>query len=493
MRRRIALIIIVILWIALFSYNVMAITDNAEIIDLNNSNTDVAMSELSPKQSDKELTPKLLVKCNGKELIEGQDYTVKYKKRAKKDIKNGSLGPRIIIKGKGLYKKALEYSYELDRTNIYVSANGNDQATGDIYHPLKTVQRALYATRPGSTVWLKEGIYKGNNIFTQSGSEADGYITIRPFENEEVTLTNKKGKKGAIFSTEGNSYIKIQKLKIANMKAKDVYGVLMLGGESHIYIEDCEFSNIATSKPGSKKRPGGNANAILLLGEGENKDQSINNIYITGNKVHDNVNGWSENISIAGNCENIYVYNNEVFNNTNIGIDFYGNAEYCNSKEFDQPRNCECIGNTVYNCKSFYAENAGIYVDGARDILVSGNSVYKNSYGIEIGSEEWRDFYDENNQVKNIQVIDNRISENSECGLRLGGFTNDETTGVVTSCLIEGNSFANNGSDNTEIILSKCNNIVFKNNSFQNGLGYESVVKYDDCIDRNKISNILFQ
>lgn len=47
------------------------------------------------------------------------------------------------------------------------------------------------------------------------------------------------------------------------------------------------------------------------------------------NTLTNNLLGYSEAISIMGNCENIYVLNNTLNNNTNIGIDFNGNNDNC--------------------------------------------------------------------------------------------------------------------------------------------------------------------
>lgn len=36
--------------------------------------------------------------------------------------------------------------------------------------------------------------------------------------------------------------------------------------------------------------------------------------------------------------------------------------------------------------------------------MVKGNKVYKNPYGIEVGSEEWRSYYTDSNCVRNIKI-----------------------------------------------------------------------------------------
>jgi hypothetical protein len=48
----------------------------------------------------------------------------------------------------------------------------------------------------------------------------------------------------------------------------------------------------------------------------------------------------------------------------------------------DVARNGVIRGNVVYNCKSPYASAAGIYADGADDVLIERNICYNNQYGL---------------------------------------------------------------------------------------------------------------
>lgn len=344
---------------------------------------------------------------------------------------------------------------------------------------------ALKNAEPADSILLKEGVYCGDFKCEVSGQE-DKQIQIASYLGERATVTLSPDKSGAAIHMNGCENIVISDITFADMRGENVYGISMTGGESNITIRNCEFKDIETTDPGTENKAGGEANAILLLGETQTP---ISNISIENNKIHNIVNGWSENISVAGNCENIYVKENVVYDCTNIGIDFYGNAEYCENPGLDQPRNCECTGNRIYNCNSFYAANAGIYVDGAYDILIENNEVYGNDYGIEIGSEEWRDYYGKDNLVRGITVNNNDIHDNTECGLRIGGWTDDDTTGTVTDCVISENRFENN---ETEILLAKCSNIRFKGNKFDKGVSCKEAVEYDDAISKDKITKIIF-
>ena len=90
-----------------------------------------------------------------------------------------------------------------------------------------------------------------------------------------MNISNKDNISAAVFDMGGQSYIKIQKLHIGNIKAENVCGILMKNSESSIVIEKCEFRNIITTRPGSIEKPGGEANAVLLLGEKKKRQYCI--------------------------------------------------------------------------------------------------------------------------------------------------------------------------------------------------------------------------
>ena len=172
-----------------------------------------------------------------------------------------------------------------------------------------------------------------------------------------------------------------------------------------------------------------------------------------------------------------------MYDNTNIGIDFYGNAGYCSIPALDQPRYCVAAGNIVYGSICGYAECAGLYVDGARDIVLENNILHDNMYGIEIGSEELQADY----PVKNIIARNNLVYNNSAGGIRVGGY-DKKKTGYVTATKIYNNTAVNNGEGeggwNGELCFVKCdgvdvrNNIVYKDNKNYPMIGGDLAKEY---------------
>ena len=96
------------------------------------------------------------------------------------------------------------------------------------------------------------------------------------------------------------------------------------------------------------------------------------------------------------------------------------------------------------------------------------------------------------NYVRDIKISENIMYNNLYCGLRIGGWSNDKTTGTVYDCKVINNDFSK-GNKKDEIILAKCDGILFKDNRFKNNSKCPENVKYDDGISRNKIKNIVFK
>ncbi len=368
--------------------------------------------------------------------------------------------------------------------SLYVAESGNDNNSGTADKPFRTIQAALDKVKAGQTIYVKKGTYTGINYFASSGTEGK-YITLRNYPGEKPFLT--ADKQGAILNTSGNDYIIIEGLEIGGFSAPIAQGILLDSDENHIIIRNNDIHDLVTTKPDENQD--GEANAILCYGEGKTKESSINNICIENNNVHNNTTGWCESVSVTGNTEYINIINNTVHDNTNIGIDFYGNAGYCSVKELDQPRFCIAAGNEIYNSVCDYADCAGLYVDGARDVILENNISHDNMYGIEIGSEEGNG----KPPVKNIIARNNLVYNNPSGGIAIGGY-NYKTTGYVTDCRIYNNTLVNNGDGengwNGELCFAKCdgidvrNNIIYKENEEYPMIGGE--------LNSNYVKNVTF-
>ena len=379
-------------------------------------------------------------------------------------------------------------------TDIYVSASyGNDDGgNGSYENPFLTVQKALDSVTPGHTVFLMGGTYNGRNTFTNSGGDGRP-IVVTAYPGSSVSVGLAPGESGAIFDINGKSNIEIRNLTLGYSYATWVYGVFMHGGEENININNCEFTNLATTAtPGA-----GGAYAVLAYGAGATDRETIRNITVYNNTIHNLYTGYSEAIAASGNVDSVHIDGNTIYEISNIGIDLYGGAGYCSDPALDQPRNCNISGNNVFQCVSPYNACAGIYVSGAKDSVIDGNFVYENAYGIEVASEHNNYYY----PTTNITVSNNTVHNNHDSGITIGG-TNPVTSGFVTNSFLTGNILYNNGlyindGANGEIHFEKCDGInvtdnIVRNHDYSNaviGCGYGMTSEY---VKNVKFTNNLY-
>ena len=370
------------------------------------------------------------------------------------------------------YKNLGEYNFNAPIVSnaIYASPNGNGNGTKNNPYSL---QDALDSVNKGQTLYLLGGTYTestGDGFYIETKGDANNYITIRNYPGATVIITNSNTSNESYGLQIGAycCYTVIEGIEIANVVAYNGYGIAIWGdGQDHLIFRNLNIHHIKTNATDPETEEDSSGNAILISGE---SDAPVSNVIVANCSMHDNITGWAETLSVTGNCEYVYVLENNVYDNSNIGIDFYGNAGYCETPSLDQPRYCVASGNTISNSKCGYADCAGLYVDGARDIILQYNTITDSQFGIEIGSEELQ----ENYPVKNILVRNNIIYNNTVVGIRVGGY-DKTTTGVVQSTTFANNTLVNNG---TEIIIAKVNGINFVNNIIKAGQG-KTVIRTD--------------
>ena len=359
---------------------------------------------------------------------------------------------------------------------LYASTKGHGSDC-TISNPciLKTAIKKL---KPGYILYLKEGEYNvGEGITINLKGSPNSYIIISSAPGEKAIITSECNKKElkydeiSLFLIEKSSYVIIENLIFKNSKAKELQGIVFYGGgQNHIIIRNNEFISLQTTKNGKK---GYEASGILLMGE----DSGIDNVIIFKNKLLNNVLGYSEAISIEGNCQHIYVLNNTLKNNSNIGIDFNGNTEACDVENLDQPRFSVAMYNHIEKSIASYNECAGIYVDGAKEIYIYENYVGYSQFGIEIGAEENKDHQ---NPITNIVVENNKLVGNIITGIRVGGFKKNLLS--VTNTKFIKNIISKS---KTSIIISKVDNISFEENQISDVTNYFIQMEFSKDYTKN--------
>lgn len=162
---------------------------------------------------------------------------------------------------------------------------------------------------------------------------------------------------------------------------------------------------------------------------------------------------------------------NRIFNGENIGIVAAGGYSANSVPALNYARNGVISENEVFNIDgttgpipAYQQHNGaiGIYVDGARDIIVERNRVYDSGRGIGIVSET------EGFPTENCIVRNNFVYNNSLAGIYLGGYVG-YTTGGTKNCAV-------------------VNNTLYANNK---SLGYSNEIEGEIRLTENCIDNVI--
>jgi len=335
-------------------------------------------------------------------------------------------------------------------SQYFVALNGNDNNPGTEERPFRTIQKAARSAIPGSTVFIKQGRYNERVVIQVSGNSELGFITFCPYLDDKVIIDgsglprNKNTIGDCIIYMEDKDYIRIQEFDIANINVKDGSGIRVYGSGSHIEILNSKIYEIR----------GENAMGITVYGT---DGKSVNHLLIDGNEIYDCDPAKSEALTLNGNIEEFQISNNIVHDVNNIGIDMIGGEDWLSTSFV---RNGICRGNTVFRARSSYGGGyaAGIYVDGASNIIIERNRIFECDMGIEIGAEN------PGVLVRNIIVRNNLIYNNDKAGLIIGGYAED--LGRVANCVFINNTLYKNNRVKAqgEIWIQYAYNNELKNN-----------------------------
>ena len=357
---------------------------------------------------------------------------------------------------------------------IIVAESGGDYTS---------IQIALNNAAAGDSVLVKEKVapYYEKINFPNNGNASGGYITLMAYPGEHPVLdgtgvaNNSASYTDDMVYLENKSYVRLIGFEIRNVNTTEGSGVRVYGHGSFIEIRDNEIHEI---RGGGES---GGAMGVTIYGADDNN--SINNIIIDNNHIHDCDPAWSEALTLNGNVEQFEVTNNLIEDVNNIGIDFIGGEDWLSVKF---ARNGRCAWNRVFRANSPYEDGyaAGIYVDGGSDIIIENNTVSECDLGIEVGAE--------NAGVvsSGVTVRNNIVYKNDKTGIVFGGY--DVNTGRVKNCSFTGNTCYQNDvlkAGNGELWIQYAEDNEVRNNIFyandQNLLIASDAGNVNNTIDYN--------
>jgi hypothetical protein len=358
--------------------------------------------------------------------------------------------------------------------DIYVAVNGKDSNNGTLNNPVSTIQRGLELVSPGFTVFVRRGTYKEKLNFPRTGQK-DKVITLKPYRMERVIVSGEgfsvSGSE-ALVTVSGVNFIVIEGLDICNFKtsaaAVNVDGIVVKAGSSNIILRKNRIYNIENNASAEMGRSG---HGIHVIG---NTAVVMTKILVEENEIFDCNTGYSENLTINGYVDGFEVRKNKVYNGENIGIVAAGGYAANINPAYNYVRNGIIADNEVFNLDgrtgpipAFKDHNGaiGIYVDGARNIIVERNLVKDCGRGIGIVSET------NNFPTQKCTIRNNLVYNCSLAGIYLGGYIG-YTGGGTNNCYVVNNTIYCNNKDlgysdevEGEIRLTEhCYNNIIKNN-----------------------------
>lgn len=332
-------------------------------------------------------------------------------------------------------------------SEYYVAPHGHDgHDAGGLDRPFQRIGFALQQAKPGCTIWVREGIYNEKVLVSKSG-ESGRPIILKAYSDEKpvidgtgLTVTGKE----ALITVRNARFVEIDGFEVCRLTSAEpnvmVNGITVEQGSEDIVIRNNRIYNIENQ---ASPEEGRNGHGIEIIG---NTDVPLKNILVEGNEIHDCKTGFSENLTINGYVDGFIIRNNTVYNGENIGIVAAGGYAANPVPAFNYARNGVICDNEVYNMDgtsgpipAYQRHNGaiGIYVDGARQVIVERNKVYDNGRGIGIVSET-EGYPTENGIVRNNFVYNNALS-----GIYLGGYVGYTTGGTINCAVVNNTLYAN--------------------------------------------------
>jgi hypothetical protein len=352
---------------------------------------------------------------------------------------------------------------------FYVSTTGDDSNSGTQKAPWRTIQHAANVAMPGSTVFVRGGIYRERVTINVSGTSARGCVTFQSLPGETAVLDGESlsppDGRSAMITIQDKSYIKIRGFEIRNYRTSQrrctPAGIFVQGSGSNIEILKNNVHHIEQNY--STK----GANGFGIAVYGTNAQTPITKLIIDSNEVHHLKTGSSESLVVNGNVTDFRITHNIVHDNNNIGIDVIGHERTAPDPDVDRARDGVVSHNLVYSITSrgnpSYGDEQnsdGIYVDGGTRTLIEQNVIHDVDFGIELASEH------KGHTTSYITARNNLIYFCHTAGISIGGY--DAERGITERCIIVNNTLykndtSNGGAGEFQMQYYMANNI-FKNN-----------------------------
>jgi hypothetical protein len=339
-------------------------------------------------------------------------------------------------------------------TTYYVATTGNDGNPGTLDAPWATVQHAADTATAGDTVLVRAGVYNEHVGFHISGDASKGFISFENYPGETATIDGTgldipHGQYG-LFTLQDVSRVIVSGFELRNYRTASrrqvPIGVYVMGAGRDVQIVNNRIHGIETTAKTTPEQCGSNAFGLTVYGT--RAPAAIEGLAISGNEIFHLKTGCSETLSVDGNVKDFAITSNVVHDDDNIGIDAIGFERVSPNPAYDQARDGEIRGNTVYDITSYgnpdygrqYASD-GIYVDGGKNIVIEQNRVHNVDLGVELASEH------KDHVTSDVIARNNIIYADNSAGISIGGY--GAKRGGTLGCIIVNNTLYGNDTKET--------------------------------------------
>ncbi len=211
----------------------------------------------------------------------------------------------------------------------YVATNGNDANPGTFEAPFLTIQRVANTASPGDTIEIRGGTYPGAWIQPPSNPVANAWITLKPYNGEQVTITadgNPGSSWGTLVFFDPTCDITQYDRLDANgnpvpdgCKARDMYwsveGLKLEGNPGRGSVVKIDTPHVRLI---NNNLSGSFSEIVKLV-------RTADDVEISGNEIHHNTGRDAQGIDIVG-ADRTWIVNNHIHDIYNIGIFAKGNS-----------------------------------------------------------------------------------------------------------------------------------------------------------------------
>jgi len=321
------------------------------------------------------------------------------------------------------------------QTEFFVSPGGDDRSDGSEGSPWRTIRHAVAQLQPGSTLYVRGGLYTGseNTIDTQLGRVPSGTswsmpITIAAYPSESVTIQPPNGLPGIRLTNSyysgPPSYLIFQNFQLdmsnQTISAHDngPDGVYVGNGANHNRFQGLEVMN-------------NSGNGFMF--SATNGNSPFNEVINCA--IHNNGRYPGENRGYG-----LYVFSsdnlfegNDIYDNNGYGMSVYNNGGMPVSRNVIR-------NNRIHHNGGQGGPNYAIVVAWGDGNVISGNDIFANRGGILVYTNSTNTEVDGNNLHGNGPLEGILIQWASNTAVRYNNISGPGIVDLGTNTWFEGNS-----------------------------------------------------